>query len=278
MNQPTRHIGNIVCTACGAQITPGLISAEERVRLSQQPSDPSWLDKLELLHRVQAFFERYPEADRSIRPYLTRLLDSPDPEVQRKLCEGEPFSEIMLPGERLPLTPEVQEAEREVIDYLHRSDCALDGSSRAARIAELTAAIEHDRRPVHCPWCGAGVLRADEPSAADEDECSSFYYPWPGCRSPDGSFVMRASWYDNEGHSSGLKEVRRSDPDYDLWCWIVNRPRRFERVTDADLDAIRREYSHWQRGRWAWIWFRVTQQTAPPDDGVSGIQPDSLDQ
>jgi len=213
-----------------------------------------------MLQRVQSFFERHPEADGCIRPYLTRLLDCPDPDVQQKLRDCEPFCEITLPQERFPLPPQVQEAEREVIEYLYQNDLALERLSRTARIAELTASVLPDDRPVSCPWCGTGELRADASPATDDDETTGFYYPRQGYRCSDGSLEIHASWYDCDGHSSGFKEVVATDPDDELWCWICDRSKRFARVTDDDLPKIRDEFRHWQRGWLPWAWHRLTHR------------------
>jgi len=56
----------------------------------------------------------------------------------------------------------------------------------------------------------------------------------------------------------GVKEVTPSDPDYDLWCWICDRRKRFSSVSDDELPMIREEFRHWQRGWLPWIWYRFT--------------------
>jgi hypothetical protein len=234
-----------------------LLSPAEVVRLSHQPPDPEWFDELQMLQRVQAFFERHPSADGCVRPYLTRLLDSPDPEVQRKLRDGAAFSAIALPLERLPLTAQEQHDEREVIEYIHRNEYALATSTCAGRIAELKQMLEPDDRPIPCPWCGTGELRAAESGTPEDDECTAFYYPQHGTREADGAIAIRASWYDGDGHSSGVLQVGPDDPDYGLWGWIIDRPRRFRRVMNTDLDDIRREFRQWQRGTLPWMWFRL---------------------
>jgi hypothetical protein len=75
----------------------------------------------------------------------------------------------------------------------------------------------------------------NEPSAAYS---LAFYYPGSSRVGEDGTLEVRASWWDNGGHSSGVLLVTPADPYYAMWFWLMKNPERFPQVREDDLAAV----------------------------------------
>ena len=79
--------------------------------------------------------------------------------------------------------------------------------------------------------------------AEKNGEETVFYYPGPSAIQPDGTLFIIASGYTIDSHWSGQKIVKVDDPDYKMWLWMMQFPKRFEGIESLDLLKVREEFS-----------------------------------
>jgi hypothetical protein len=75
-----------------------------------------------------------------------------------------------------------------------------------------------------------------------QEEGTVFYYPGAFGLQPDGTLFIMASGYTIDSHWSGQKIVTVNDPDYKMWLWMTQNPKRFDGVSTKDLQKVREEY------------------------------------
>ena len=116
-------------------------------------------EELRMLEKVDDFRERWGSgATTNIVPHFQRVLDSQDPDVQRKLAEGVAFDEIALPPAPEPRANSPE--DREVINYLKHN--SFDLTARFQFVRERLSELRERASTVLCPRCAEGHLHLVE--------------------------------------------------------------------------------------------------------------------
>src|ERR1051325_11564149 len=115
----------VVCGSCGATFPVSILTEEHYRVLKDQHYLEEFADELRMLMKVQEYYCRHPEAEGRIKSDFSRLLESDDPEVQQRLCDGVPFDQIELPPDTLPEGFVDGEADLEVVKYLRQGEFTL---------------------------------------------------------------------------------------------------------------------------------------------------------
>ncbi|MFM7518024.1 MAG: hypothetical protein ACKOAH_23140 [Pirellula sp.] len=73
---------------------------------------------------------------------------------------------------------------------------------------------------------------------------SIFYWPeWSGFL-PDGTLHVKASWYDEDSHSTGFLELSATDPDYSFWKWLVSDRKLSKGIKSAtEINTLKDHFS-----------------------------------
>ena len=147
------------CDACGRDVPRERLAAADFEQLEAEYYHAVFTDELKWLRRVEAFYQRHPEAVGMVKPHAMRVLDAKhEPSVLKKLVAGVPLSEIAVPPPpRPPVAQPISVEDAEAIEYLQRN--SFDLENRLGFVTEQVARHARPPRPVPCPHCTAGALR-----------------------------------------------------------------------------------------------------------------------
>jgi hypothetical protein len=146
------------CDTCGRDVPREQIVPADFEQLEAEYHYAAFSDELKWLRRVEAFYQRHPEAVGNVKPHAMRVLEAKhEPSIMRKLFAGMPLSEIAVPPPtRPPVAPPISAEDAEVIDYLEHNSFDLD--NRMQFVTEQVARYARPPRPVTCPVCAIGAL------------------------------------------------------------------------------------------------------------------------
>ena len=163
----------IVCPACQAHLEPTELAESERERLRDRYLLQNAIAERRMLLRVRDFYVRYPEVEGRVMSHSERVMESKDPEIMRRLDQGVPFDEIVLPPEKLPLPESAEREYGDVIDYLRVHKFTL--GPRLMAVNKFLAMHQREIGAVSCPRCGNAQLRVEEPPYNDIRVCMHFH-------------------------------------------------------------------------------------------------------
>jgi hypothetical protein len=152
-----KYVGR--CDICGREVSRERIAPAHFEQLEADYHHATFSDELKWLRRVEAFYQRHPEAAGNVKPHAMRVLEAKhEPSILKKLFAGVPLSEIAVPPPpRPPVAPPISAEDAEVIEYLEHN--SFDLVSRLRFVTEQVARHSRPPRPVTCPICAIGNLQ-----------------------------------------------------------------------------------------------------------------------
>ena len=98
------------CDTCGRDVPREQIAPADFEQLEAEYHYAEFSDELKWLRRVEAFYQRHPEAVGNVKPHAMCVLEAKhEPSIMRKLFAGMPLSEIAVPP---PTRPVSQRSEK----------------------------------------------------------------------------------------------------------------------------------------------------------------------
>ena len=149
------------CDSCGRLVPFGQLPDAEYLGLLMGSYVRGAADELDMLERVDEFYERNPHLIGRIVPHDDRVEASDDPEVIRQWTSGVPYDEIDLPPEPEPRIESPRPGDAEVIEYLRQDSFDLVG--RYASVRERIGQFRPNVRRVMCGECPSGELHLVAP-------------------------------------------------------------------------------------------------------------------
>ena len=152
-----RFVGR--CDGCGRDVPREQIAPADFEQLEAEYYHAMFSDELKWLRRVEAFYQRHPDAIGNVKPHVMRVLDAKhEPSILKKLFDGVPLSEISVPPPaQPPVAQPISAEDAEVIDYLEHHSFSLENRMRF--VTEQIAAHGRSPRPVTCRECAGGKIR-----------------------------------------------------------------------------------------------------------------------
>jgi hypothetical protein len=152
-----KYVGR--CDICGRDVPPERIAPADYEQLEAQYHHATFSDELRWLRRVEAFYQRHPEAVGRVKPHAMRVLDAQrNPKILKQLAAGVPLNDIPLPPPSgPPVAPPISAEDAEVTEYLEHNSFNLEN-----RLRFVTEQVNRHARPprsVTCPVCAIGTLR-----------------------------------------------------------------------------------------------------------------------
>jgi hypothetical protein len=229
----------VVCDSCNARFSVNDLTQDDGRALEDQHYYQHFAEELRMLLKVQDFYRRHPNAEGLIKSHIARLLESSDPAVVERLCDGIPFGEIEIPLDELSIGSDVTGEDSEVVKHLRHNDFAL--APRMEFVSQQIARLKALVRAVGCPRCQVGRLHV-LPEEWDEFTMGdSITWYWPDWHSVDndGTLHVKASGHHGNSHWSGEKTISPKESDYGFWRWLVAQKEYHRLVKETELSAIR---------------------------------------
>ncbi|MGC4047796.1 MAG: hypothetical protein QM758_28715 [Armatimonas sp.] len=210
----------IVCMACAAEYSAKELPLKDARMLEVHCAYQLSISELRLLYRVQAYFQRCPDAQAIFK--------------KRPISGSNPF----------PCLPQELEEDAENVRYLRSHTSSLERSF--ARVEEEIERRNRIMREVYCPACSRGRLavRSEFWEAYQADDDINYYKLNTMLLQEDGViFIQGSGWKGRKYHWVGGHFIGPKDPDYEFSLWLLPRSKKYWMlVTDTELAEIKEKW------------------------------------
>jgi hypothetical protein len=222
----------VACGSCGARFPVSGLTENDHGALHDQYYYHVYAEELRVLHKVQGYFRRHPEARKRIHSRFG-LED---------FCADASFDQPDPSSEGLPVVAADVDEELEVEEFLW---CNYALGPQMRFVSEQVARLKDSVGTVPCPRCNVGRLQVPPEDWDQFAESNAITWNWPEWHSidSDGTLHVKASGYSGDSHWTGKTTIAPEQPEYEFWRWLVAQKKHHRLVEESELRAIQEEWS-----------------------------------